>query len=67
MATNTISQPRTQTAADQGELTATDIAQAILAPLSSLRLTVVLLGLSVLVTFLITLQQSSRDLSLIHI
>lgn len=62
MATDSISRSPTH-AADQGEaLTATDIAQAILAPMSSLRLTVVLLGLSVLVTFLITLQQSSRDM-----
>ena len=62
MATDSISPSRNR-AADQGEsLTATDIVQAILAPLSSLRLTVVLLGLSVLVTFLITLQQSSRDM-----
>ncbi len=62
MATDTISQSRTR-GSDQGEtLTATDVAQAILAPMSSLRLTVVLLGLSVLVTFLITLQQSSRDM-----
>ena len=62
MATNTIPQSRTRTADQGAVLTATDIAQAILAPLSSLRLTVVLLGLSVLVTFLITLQQSSRDM-----
>ncbi len=62
MATDSISQSRTR-AADQGQdLTATDIVQAILTPLSSLRLTVVLLGLSVLVTFLITLQQSERDM-----
>ena len=48
MATNTIPQSRTRTADQGAVLTATDIAQAILAPLSSLRLTVVLLGLRVL-------------------
>ena len=62
MATNSVSQSCEQTADHGKPLTATDIAQAILAPLSSLRLTVALLGLSVLVTFLITLQQSSRDM-----
>ena len=44
------------------QMTAVDIAQAILTPLSSLKLTVTLLFLSVLVTFLITLQQSNRDM-----
>ena len=62
MATDTISQSRTQAAEQGAPLSAADVVQAILAPLSSLRLTVVLLGLSVLVTFLITLQQSHRDM-----
>ncbi len=62
MATDSISQSRNRATAQGERLTATDIVQAILAPMSSLRLTVSLLGLSVLVTFLITLQQSSRDM-----
>ena len=63
MATNSISPTSSQTSSRSATaVTPTDIAHTILTPLASLRLTVGLLFLSVLITFLITLQQSSRDM-----
>lgn len=65
MATNSLPDAKPlgqQAARPAGQMTATDIVELVLTPLSSLRLTVTLLFLSVLVVFLITLQQSTRDM-----
>jgi len=44
-----------------GEMSPTDIARAILAPLASLKLTVFLLAFSVFAVWLITLEQTRMD------
>lgn len=58
MATNTVGKRITTATAS---LRASDIARAIVAPLASLKLTVFLLVLSVLITFIATLDQTRAD------
>ena len=62
MATNALPKNTTARRKQSKTLTATDYVQAILAPLASLRLTVVLLTVSVFVIFIITLQQATHDM-----
>lgn len=62
MATNALPQTKTARRRKTKALTATDRIQLFLAPLASLRLTVVLLAVSVFVIFIITLQQATHDM-----
>ncbi len=62
MATNTFPSRSDATKARRGELTATDIASAFLAPLASLKLAVFLLVTAIAVIFIATLQQASVDM-----
>ena len=62
MATNALPQKTTRSRRQAKEMTAIDYVQAVLAPLASLRLTVALLGISVFVIFIITLQQATHDM-----
>ena len=61
MATQTVSQPLA-TPRSGTDLSALEIARAILAPLASLKLTVFLLVLAVFVVFIATLQQTRMDM-----
>lgn len=62
MATNALPKTTTARRRKSNTLTTTDYVQAILAPLASLRLTVVLLAVAVFVIFIITLQQATHDM-----
>jgi ABC-type transport system involved in cytochrome c biogenesis permease subunit len=62
MATNALPTNTTARRRKSKTLTMADRVQAILAPLASLRLTVVLLSVSVFVIFIITLQQATHDM-----
>ena len=62
MATNALPKTTTARRRKTKTLTTTDRVQAILAPLASLRLTVVLLAVAVFVIFIITLQQATHDM-----
>ena len=60
MATNTVGN-KTRTASNKANIGLIDVARSILAPLASLKLTVCLLILSVVVTFIATLDQTRAD------
>jgi ABC-type transport system involved in cytochrome c biogenesis permease subunit len=62
MAANTLPTGSDASKARRGELTATDIASAIISPLASLKLTVFLLVTGIAVVFIATLQQASVDM-----
>ena len=62
MATNALPKTTSARRRKTKTLTTTDRVQAILAPLASLRLTVVLLAVAVFVIFIITLQQATHDM-----
>ncbi|QEG23965.1 cytochrome c biogenesis protein [Mariniblastus fucicola] len=62
MATNSLPTKSGTAANRHGELSATDIATAIIAPLASLKLTVFLLFTAIAVVFIATLQQASMDM-----
>ena len=62
MAANTLPTGSDASKARRGELTATDIASAIISPLASLKLTVFLLVTAIAVVFIATLQQASVDM-----
>jgi len=62
MATNALPKTKTARRRKSKTLTMTDRVQAVLTPLASLRLTVVLLAVSVFAIFIITLQQATHDM-----
>jgi len=62
MATNTLPTGADKTATHSANLTPTDVAAAIIAPLASLKLTVFLLFTAIAVVFIATLQQASMDM-----
>ena len=62
MASNSTSSPSLTASLEQKNIGLTDIARAILAPLASLKLTVFLLVLAVLVTWIVTLEQTTLDI-----
>lgn len=62
MATNALPQTKTARRRKTKTLTVGDRVQLFLAPLASLRLTVVLLAVSVFAIFIITLQQATHDM-----
>lgn len=62
MATNALSRSTSSRRSTSKTLTTSDRVRAILTPLASLRLTVVLLAVSVFAVFIITLQQATHDM-----
>ncbi len=62
MATNVLPQTKTARPNKNKALTMTDRVQVVLTPLASLRLTIVLLAVSVFAIFIITLQQATHDM-----
>ncbi|MEM9410376.1 MAG: cytochrome c biogenesis protein ResB, partial [Planctomycetota bacterium] len=62
MASNPASTPSLTASLEKQNVSATDIARAILAPLASLKLTVFLLVMAVFVTWIVTLEQTTLDI-----